>query len=136
MKRIVLIACASKKKPYKTQAADLYDSELFRRSLAYARRLRPDAIYILSAKYGLLDPQEVIEPYNVTLNTMPAGEIRAWAGRVLAQLRSKADLRHDHFIILAGDKYRRYVLPHLASYELPLEGLPIGKQLQFLGPAT
>lgn len=39
-------------------------------------------------------------------------------------------------IILAGDKYRRGLLPHLTSYELPLEGLRIGEQLQFLGPAT
>jgi len=29
----------------------------------------------------------------------------------------------DHFIIfLAGMKYRKYLLPHLASYEIPLEG--------------
>jgi hypothetical protein len=113
----------------------LYDSELFRRSLAYAQRLNPDAIYILSAKHGLLEPHTVIEPYNVTLNTMSADAIRSWAERVLAQLQAKTNLRQDHFIILAGNKYRHDLLPHLACYELPLEGLRIGEQLQFLGPA-
>lgn len=135
VKRIVLIACASKKQPYRTEAADLYDSELFRRSLAYARRLHPDAIYILSAKHGLLDLKTVIEPYNETLNEKSSAEIQSWAERVLVQLQAKADVRHDHFIILAGDKYRRHLVPHLASCDVPLEGLPIGKQLQFLGPA-
>jgi len=31
-----------------------------------------------------------------------------------------------------GIKYRKYILPHLKSYEIPLEGLGIGKQLAFL----
>jgi hypothetical protein len=133
MKTVVLIACASKKNPSRARAEDLYESELFRRSLAYARRLRPDSIYILSAKHGLLDLQTEIEPYNVTLNDMSAGEVRTWAVGVLEQLRHTADLRHDRFIILAGDKYRKYIVPHLSLAELPLEGLRIGEQLQFLG---
>ncbi len=39
---------------------------------------------------------------------------------------------NDHFIILAGKRYREHLLPHLAHVEIPMEGLPIGKQLQFL----
>lgn len=132
MKKIVLISCVSQKKPYKSKAKDLYISSLFKKNLAYARRLNPDAIYILSAKYGLLNLETEIDPYNLTLNTMPAMEIRIWAERVLQQLRQVADLHDDHFIFLAGMKYRKYLLPHLTSYEIPLEGLTIGKQLQAL----
>jgi hypothetical protein len=95
-------------------------------------KLNPDTIYILSAKYGLLDLDAEIDPYNQTLNTMPAAEIRSWAERVLLQLRQVGDLRADHFILLAGMKYRKYLLPHMSSYEIPLEGLTIGKQLRFL----
>ncbi len=133
MKTIVLIACASRKKPLRARAEDLYGSELFQRSLAYARRLRPDTIYILSAKHGLLDLKTEIEPYNVTLKRMSADERRAWAEGVLEQLRQKADLQHDHFIILAGSNYRKYVVPYLSSCAMPLEGLRTGEQLQFLG---
>jgi hypothetical protein len=136
MKKIVLISCVAMKRPHKSPAKDLYISPLFKGNLQYARSLKPDAIYILSAKYGLLELDELIEPYNVTLNNMGVAESRAWAVRVLEQLREKADLQNDHFIFLAGDKYRRHLVPHLASYEIPMEGLTIGKQLQFLASKT
>jgi hypothetical protein len=39
--------------------------------------------FILSAKYGLVDPGQVIEPYEMTLNRMGRRERQAWAERVL-----------------------------------------------------
>lgn len=132
MKKIVLISCVSQKRSHRSKAKDLYISALFKKNLAYARRLNPDAIYILSAKYGLVDLETEIDPYNQTLNTMSAAEVRSWADRLVQQLRQVTDVHQDHFIFLAGMKYRKYLLPHLASYEIPLEGLTIGKQLQAL----
>jgi len=132
MKRIVLISCVSQKQPYRSRAKDLYISALFKKNLAYAHRLNPDAIYILSAKYGLLALETEIDPYNLTLNTMSAREIQSWAKNVLEQLSQVANLHQDHFIFLAGMKYRKYLLPDLTSYEVPYEGLPIGKQLSYL----
>lgn len=132
MKKIVLISCVSQKQLYRSKAKDLYISALFKKNLAYAQRLNPDAIYILSAKYGLLDLETEIDPYNQTLNTMSAAENRSWAEKVLQQLGGVADLKQDHFIFLAGEKYRKNLLPHLTSYEIPMEGLTIGRQLQAL----
>ena len=132
MKKIVLISCVSKKRRYKCQARDLYTSPLFEKSLEYAQRLNPDAIFVLSAKHGLLDLDTEVEPYDATLNHASARHMRAWADNVLKQLSERADLRRDHFILLAGLKYRRHLIPHLASYEVPLEGLTIGRQLQRL----
>lgn len=132
MKKIVLIACASKKAPTRTKAEALYTSPLFVNNLRYAKHLKPDSIFILSAKYGLIELEREIEPYDVTLNDMSSVQIKAWAGNVLTQLKQRADLRNDHFIFLAGAKYRKYLTPYLASYEVPLQGMPIGKQLQYL----
>ena len=132
MKKIVLISCVSQKRTQRSKAKDLYISTLFKKNLAYARRLNSDAIYILSAKYGLLDLETEIDPYNLTLNTMSAGQIRTWADKIIQQLSQVANLNDDHFIFLAGMKYRKYLLSHLRSFEIPLEGLTIGKQLQAL----
>jgi hypothetical protein len=132
MKRIVLISCVSQKQSYPCRAEELYTSTLFRKNLTYARSLRPDAIYVLSAKYGLVGLDTVIEPYDLTLNTMSAAERKTWAKGVLQQLGEVVDLSKDHFVFLAGDKYRRHLLPQMASYDIPLEGMPIGKQLQAL----
>ena len=131
-KKIVLISCASKKRPVRSQAKDLYISTLFELNLKYAKSLNPDVIYILSAKYELLNLETEIEPYNLTLNNMTQSEIKEWALRVINQLNEKTDLTNDHFIFLAGNNYRKYLVSSLKSYEVPLEGLPIGKQLQYL----
>jgi len=132
VKKIVLISCVSKKLEHAASAQDLYVSPLFRLNLRYARQLRPDAIYILSAKHGLLDLYTKVEPYNLTLNDMPTRQVQAWAEQVLEQIRHRADLSRDHFVFLAGLKYRKFLVPKLASYEVPMEGLTIGRQLQFL----
>jgi hypothetical protein len=94
--------------------------------------LKPDAIYILSAKHGLLSLDDEVEPYDLTLNTMPLSEVKAWASHVVSQIASQADLKTDRFIFLAGERYRRYIVPNLAAYEIPMKGLPIGRQLQYL----
>jgi hypothetical protein len=132
MKKIVLISCVSQKLPYRSKAKDLYISALFKKSLAYARKLKPDAIYVLSAKYGLLDLEAVVDPYNFTLNTVSAAENRGWARYVEQQLSKVADFKRDHFIFLAGNNYRKNLLPLLSSFEIPMEGLTIGRQLQAL----
>ena len=136
MKKIVLISCVSKKLPHRASAQDLYVSPLFRLNLQYARKLQPDAIYILSAKHGLLDLDAEVEPYNLTLNDMATRQVQAWAEQVLAQIKQRADLSRDHFVFLVGLKYRKFLVPRLASYEVPMQGLTIGRQLQFLRERT
>lgn len=132
----VLIACAAKKLPHAAPASVLYQSTLFRLSLAFARSLRPDTIFILSALHGLLPLEEMVEPYDVTLNLMPKKERVAWSDRVLAQLRRAADLQEDRFTFLAGSRYRERLIPHLRHAEVPLRGLRIGEQLQFLAKGS
>jgi len=67
---------------------------------------------------------------------MPAAEVRTLARGVIAELGERFDLQRDHFIFLAGNRYHKYLLPHVAPYEVPMEGLRIGEQLQFLKEKT
>jgi len=136
MKTIVLISCVSKKLAHSARARNLYVSPLFRLNLTYAESLKPDAIYVLSAKHGLLALEDQIDPYELTLNTMGSGQIRAWASGVVSQLVAVADLKRDRFVFLAGDKYRKFLVPHLTHFEVPMAGLTIGRQLQFLSQRT
>ncbi len=131
-RKIVLLACCGPKLKHKAPAAVLYCSDLFRKSLAYAQALSPDAIYILSAKYGLVTLDQELEPYDFTLNKQSTTTIRLWSDQVLKQLSEESDLEKDRFVILAGDRYFRNLLPVLRHVELPLEGLGIGKRLQWL----
>ncbi|WP_423908429.1 DUF6884 domain-containing protein [Candidatus Spongiihabitans sp.] len=131
-KRIVLISCVSKKLSRSAKAKDLYISTLFKLNLKYAKKLEPDKIFILSAKYGLLPLGQEIEPYEQTLNNMRSNEIKQWASRVLDQIKQVCSINETEFTFLAGDKYRKYLLPHIKNAQIPLEGLRIGEQLQRL----
>lgn len=102
MKKIVLISCVKSKLNVPAKAKDLYVSPLFAYLLKYARQLKPDAVYILSAKYGLLELEQIVAPYEMTLNKMGEPEKKAWARRVLESLIQKTDLKSDQFIFLAG----------------------------------
>lgn len=132
MKKIILIACVKSKLKTPAKVKDLYTSTLFQYNLRYARHLDPDAIYILSAKYGLLDLDQIIGPYEMTLNSMTEGEKKIWSRKVLDSLQQKADLESDTFIYLAGMNYCKYVIPEPKYFEIPLEGLLLGKQRQEL----
>lgn len=132
MSRIVLISCVSTKLTTKAKAKDLYISPLFKMNYAYAESLKPHAIYILSAKYGLVDPNEEIETYNETLNTMKSSHVKDWALDVIDQAEGKIDFRNDEIIFLAGEKYRKFLMPLCRNASVPLEGLGIGKQLGWL----
>lgn len=129
---IVLVSCASEKLGHCARAEDLYISDLFRKSLAYARRLRPTAIFILSAKHGLVEPADQICPYDITLNTMSSAQVKHWSDTVFRQLNARANVERDHFVFLAGNRYRKYLIPRLRSVDVPMHGLRIGEQLQWL----
>lgn len=132
MRKIVLISCVKKKQPHRAKAKDLYVSPLFKLSLKYAKSLNPDGIFILSAKYGLVDLEKELEPYDETLNTMSVKEVKAWARSVIEQLRKEIDMRNDRVIFLAGERYTKYLVSRIDNCQILLEGLPIGKRLQYL----
>lgn len=128
---IGLVACCSKKLNIESLAKDLYISPLFIYSMKYLDK-RCDKIFILSAKYGLLDLNKRINPYNETLNKMDKKKRINWNNKVLSKLKSITDLHNDKYIILAGKKYREGLLKEFNNYEIPMINLKIGKQLKFL----
>ena len=133
-KTVALVACVSKKRSTPSPARDLYISDWFLKASIYARHAA-DEWYILSAKYGLIRPDAMIEPYDETLNTMPIAARRAWAKKVLYALRERLE-SGDIVIILAGTKYREHLVAPIremgCDVEIPMEGLRIGEQLSWL----
>ena len=131
-KSIVLVSCVKTKRNHSCKASDMYVSSLFKKMMAYAVSLKPDQIYILSAKYGLLKPDDMIDPYEKTLKNMRSDEKKIWAESVLLRLRSLADLEQDSFVFLAGNEYRKNIVPYIRNVSTPMEKLPFGRQLQWL----
>ncbi len=135
MKTIALISCVSEKLDHKAKVCDIYISPLFKKNIEYASLRKVEDIFILSALHGLIGLNEEIDPYNLTLNDMSTRDKNCWARKVFQQIKDHPDIpdiKEVNFIILAGMNYRNMLEPVLPHVEIPLEGLPIGKQLQRL----
>lgn len=124
---LVLVACCGPKLKGLHPAGDIYQSDLFIKSKAFALR-EGDAWAIISAKHGIVWPETTIEDYDVTLNTMPASERVSWGNMVRAQLKN---WKGNRVILLAGNKYCEWVGDEWMT-ERPMEGLGIGQQLAWL----
>ncbi|MBD1859968.1 MULTISPECIES: DUF6884 domain-containing protein [Leptolyngbya] len=130
---LALISCVDKKSTEPSAAKDLYQSNWFLKARTYVEQQEWNWC-ILSAKYGLLHQDAIIEPYERTLNSLSADQRRQWSEKVFDQIlqtHSNAKLIH----MFAGKHYRQYLVPLLkeAGYivEVPLEGFGIGQQLSW-----
>lgn len=132
--RVGFIACAKTKASFAMPAGALYASPLYRKSLLAALDLS-DRVYILSAKHGVLDPQTLIEPYDLTLKTIPRSQRQEWgreAGKRLDEILSRRDI----VTLICGEEYIEPLRPDLerigVSVEEPLGRLSLGQRLQRL----
>jgi hypothetical protein len=82
-----------------------------------------------------LEPDQIIDPYNKTLNKTLSAERKEWAQRVFQNLRKRLD-KNDRITILAGKSYRQYLVPLLSQEGfkilIPMEGKSLGVQLRWL----
>ena len=126
--RVGLVGCGAKKLDHAAPARDLYTGSLFRKAAAHAEATC-DRWYVLSAKHGLIHPDDVIEPYDAVLG----GSSPDWDERVRAQLATElADVPRVLLVALAGKRYRGILHPCQWPYEIPMRGLGIGQQLGWL----
>jgi hypothetical protein len=135
MATVYLISCVSQKRQYQCYARELYISKWFLKARRFVEA-SGFCWYILSAEHGLVAPDQIIAPYERTLNTMSFAERRAWSERVYEQL-STAVPGLSNVVFLAGKRYRefltRYLLNRSIDVSVPMEGLRIGEQLGWLG---
>lgn len=103
---IALLSCVKTKRKSRSAAKDLYTSALFAGMRRYAE-VNADAWYILSAKYHVLRPDKVVNPYEQTLHGMRLQDRVAWAKRVQSQLLELLPPSAE-VVLLAGARYREH----------------------------
>ena len=108
MKTLAIVQCGGskiwKKQPRagKVPAKEAYISGYFRKNRAYAEKFA-DRWYILSAKYGFLEPNALIRNYNVSFKEPRTGPISA--GNLRKGARAKGLHRYNRVIVLGGVLY-------------------------------
>jgi len=131
---LALVACVKTKQSEPAPAEQLYTSPWFKKARRYGIQ-ESDTCRILSAEHGLLHPETKIHPYETTLYDFSADQRREWASSALESLNPLLRI-HDEVLILAGKRYREYVVDPLrengVTVHIPMEGLGLGEQLCYL----
>ena len=132
---LLLLGCVSKKSRTARKAKDLYDSQLFRSRRGYAEATdRP--WLILSALHGVVDPEAVLEPYDLALESLPDSERQAWGEEAARAIENRVGSLAERVIeVHAGAAYVDAVRPALerrgCTVSIPLKGLRLGEQLHW-----
>jgi len=134
MAKIVLLSCTKSKLDKPSPAQELYSaSPMFKKTLEYGKSLKPDKMFILSAKHHLVPMTKVLAPYDKTLKDMPSDEKKAWGEETIKQMKSHGlNPQKDHFIFLTGSEYMKPLKDYITNIETPMEGKRMGERLQWL----
>lgn len=132
--KVGLLATARKKSHHPAPVTEFYVSPLFKKSVRYARQVY-DRIYFYNAKDGLLLPDRIMHPYDVSIRTFSIRQRRIWGIQVIRALSDYENLDDVSLYLHGGKIYRAYLEPELKRlgllYSVPLEGMSIGRQLQW-----
>jgi uncharacterized protein DUF6884 len=115
---LVVIPCGSRKLGLPARAADMYVGSYHRACRKAADALQPERLLILSARYGLLDLDDVIEPYDTPHGTADA----VTAQGLVEQATARDIVLLDPVVALGGARHVglvRTVWPHARA---PLAG--------------
>ncbi|WP_433517366.1 DUF6884 domain-containing protein [Nonomuraea sp. CA-143628] len=114
---LIVIPCGARKLDHRAQAADMYIGSYHRACRRAAEALQPDRLVILSARYGLLDLDDEIEPYDTPHS---AGTLTAQL--LLDQAATRGIAALDPVVVLGGARHTalaKAVWPHART---PLSG--------------
>lgn len=111
MRNVYLITCTRTKSSTKTFAKQLYKSSAFQAARKVAEKYG-DLWFILSAKHGLVCPEDQIEPYDLSLLSLSHIQRNNWAMSVFQELIPRL-LHDDQITILGDDLYADYLVPFL-----------------------
>lgn len=140
MRTHILIGCGGLKLDHAAPARELYTGPLFRAARTHAEASGvPWAI--LSARYGLVMPADVIEPYDYRLQRVEGAPrscyvtCRALGQQLRTWMRGRANVQIEAH---AGTPYVRWVwdalrevYPNPVGVAAPLHGLQVGERLSW-----
>lgn len=116
MNPIVIIGCGARKQDVPCAARHLYTGTLFQAALAWALATAHETdIRILSAKYGFVNLDATLHPYDVTWRSGDCVSTGELAAQMLSSWRGR------EFILLCGADYRTEIIPaYFRAFNTPM----------------
>jgi len=132
MKCIIVVSCSNKKKNYICSAEEMYsESVLFRKTIHYIKCFYALPYVILSSKYGIIKPENVIEPYDKYIKNCNEKELEFLNVNIYYHLSP-----FQKIIVYGGKEYVNLIKESVEENTIviePLKGLGIGRRLKYLG---
>jgi len=123
--RVALIGSSGARADEPQPAGQMFHSDGFARAREHAEHSRLPW-FVLSARHGLLDPDEVISPHEILIDDQPAAYRTAWGEFVVAQLADRVQLDHVTVEVHGGVDFAQPLRQPLArrgaTLEIPLPG--------------
>jgi hypothetical protein len=123
--RVVLVGSSGAVAGSPRPARELFLSDGFARAREHALR-SGRRWFVLSAKHGLLDPDDVVGPFDVLFGDQPTGYRAAWAEWVVVQLADRVRLPGTTVEVHGGVDFAQALRAPLARRgartEIPLPG--------------
>ena len=126
--KIAIITCGSNKKDYPTTSREMYEGGIFFKTMRNYVEHHYSKYYILSAHYGIMEPTQIIEPYEDKMlfvqhfarkkaikegrkppSVMPKNDRLEWGKMVSQQLNQTEYEQIDWYV---GHYYWKYVKEH------------------------
>ena len=121
---IVFLSCTKEKMNKRCKAEDMYSaSSLFSKCYKYAKSLNPDKIYILSAKHYLLELDDVIDPYNITLKDFSVDERKSWTKKVIKIMKEKHINFNEKCYFLCGEEYIEFLKDEFKNHKCVFDNI-------------
>lgn len=123
-RKIALISCSRRKKAYPCSARELYsESERFVNALHYVESPENgyDRNYIVSGRYGLVNLDSFLPPYDCDLREFPLSAQAAWA-RFIVQLLIREGVSEECIVVVhADDLYKTLLISALLERDIQVE---------------
>ncbi|WP_392667212.1 DUF6884 domain-containing protein [Streptomyces sp. LN785] len=126
---LLIIPCGSRKLGWPTRAADMYIGSYHRACRKAADALQSRRLLILSGHYGLLDLDDIIEPYDT-----PHGSTGATTAQLLLQQATERGIVSlDPVVALGGARHTALIHTVWPHARTPLNGTrSMGEQMSRL----
>jgi hypothetical protein len=129
---VTLIGCGKAKRETAQPARHLYIGNLFRAALEHAEATS-HVVFIVSGRHGLLELDQVVEPYEYELRAVDGGR---WARDVVHALDLRAPRTPaTRVVVFAGGAYARALGEVLPAAAQPCAGMTIGRRLRWFARA-
>ena len=131
---VAIIPCTNQKSTVPGPACEVWQGANFQLTLYHAQKWY-DRVFIMSYKYGLIDPDLEIEPYDVNIQYASAEEKLEWWWQIKEQIKDLAKENPDLIAVYTGKYERRrfireFIRNGYRNILTPWENARIGQRMQ------